>query len=431
MTGNELIWRHSYLPLHHPMMSLSHRQTRSILFVLPLLLSGISATAAFAPHLQRIESINIRSHHTQKSQTNEDARRDGIYHIAPTVRRTLWMVNKNGSDESRISNQSFDRSKLLLPVTAVVSLSLVTLAAFAQYLPGPPIDATAPPPILSTLPFGLLFSGSCEPYTTSLILRDLGSTLFSIVAAIAFVKSITYPVKMDKLDSRDARKLIHTLSAPLFILVWPLFSNAYGARVFATIVPLLNGIRLFVAGTGTEGGSGATSKNDENGQKTNNTSEGKTGIEVDLANAISRSGDAKEALQGPFVYVIVLLCCTFFFWVDTPIGVVAVATMAVGDGLADLIGRRFGASNKWPFSKSKSIAGSSAFVVGSVLGSFGLLSWLIWNGTMDPLPYDSLDLVGRLCVIAVICAGVELAPVVDDNYSVPIAAGILSAFLLN
>eukprot|EP00956_Cyclotella_meneghiniana_P015508 scaffold23809_cov62-Cyclotella_meneghiniana.AAC.14 len=236
---------------------------------------------------------------------------------------------------------------------------------------------------------------------------------------------------MDKLDSRDARKIIHTLSGPLFIFVWPLFSHALGARVFATIVPFLNGIRLFVAGTGTERVGSDTAKSNKNGQKAYNKSNEKTGIEVDLANAISRSGDAKEALQGPFVYVIVLLCCTFFFWVDTPIGIVAVATMAVGDGLADLMGRRFGATNKWPFNKRKSIAGSSAFVIGSVVGSFGLLSWLIWNGSMDPLPYDSLDLVRRLFVIAVVCAGVELAPVVDDNYSVPIAAGILSAFLLN
>jgi len=410
------------------MMSPSHRQTRSILLALSLHLSDINGAAAFSPHLQRIESISHQNQYTKNTRTNKADRQGSI---APAVRRPLRMINKSGSDENRIPKQTFDTSKLLLPVTAAVSLSLVTFAAFAQYLPGPPIDATAPPPFLSTLPFGVIFSGSCEPYTAPLILRDLGSTIFSIAAATVFVKSVTYPVKMDKLDSRDARKIIHTLSGPLFIFVWPLFSHALGARVFATIVPFLNGIRLFVAGTGTERVGSDTAKSNKNGQKAYNKSNEKTGIEVDLANAISRSGDAKEALQGPFVYVIVLLCCTFFFWVDTPIGIVAVATMAVGDGLADLMGRRFGATNKWPFNKRKSIAGSSAFVIGSVVGSFGLLSWLIWNGSMDPLPYDSLDLVRRLFVIAVVCAGVELAPVVDDNYSVPIAAGILSAFLLN
>ena len=150
-----------------------------------------------------------------------------------------------------------------------------------------------------------------------------------------------------------------------------------------------------------------------------------------MANAISRSGDAKEALQGPFVYVMVLLFSTLVFWLDSPIGIVSIATMAVGDGLADLVGRRFGATNKWPFNKSKSIAGSSAFVLGSLVGSFGLLTWLVYCGVMEPLPYDSFDLLSRLFIIAIVCAGVELLGFVDDNYSVPISAGILSAFLLN
>jgi dolichol kinase len=376
------------------------RQPRSML-VLVLLVAANAFSLHPYPNRHRT-AIKSPSHYNQHSSLSR-----------------LLMMN-GGSGDTKSKSTSVNTSKLLMPVTAAVSLSLVTLAAFTQHLPGPPIDATAPPPFLSTLPFGVIFAGSCEPYSTSLVLRDLGATLFSIVAAAGFVKSITYPAKLGKLDPRDARKLIHTFSAPLFILVWPLFSNAYGARVFASIVPLLNAIRLFVAGTGAE------SQNSSDGVDSSTT-----GSEVELANAISRSGDAKEALQGPFVYVMVLLFSTFFFWIDNPVGVVSIATMAVGDGLADLIGRRFGASNKWQFNKSKSIAGSSALVVGSLLGSYGLLSWLVWTGTMDPLPYNSFDLLGRLLIIATVSAAVELAPVIDDNYSVPITAGVLSTLLLN
>ncbi|KAL3766189.1 hypothetical protein ACHAWO_013167 [Cyclotella atomus] len=376
------------------------RQPRSI-FVLVLVVAANAFSLHPYPNRHRT-AIKSPSHYNQHSSLGR-----------------LLMMN-GGSGDTKSKSTSVNTSKLLLPITAAVSISLVTLAAFTQHLPGPPIDATAPPPFLSTLPFGVIFAGSCEPYSTSLVLRDLGATLFSIVAAAGFVKSITYPAKLGKLDPRDARKLIHTFSAPLFILVWPLFSNAYGARVFASIVPLLNAIRLFVAGTGAE------SRNSSDGVDSSTT-----GSEVELSNAISRSGDAKEALQGPFVYVMVLLFSTFFFWIDNPVGVVSIATMAVGDGLADLIGRRFGASNKWQFNKSKSIAGSSALVVGSLLGSYGLLSWLVWTGTMDPLPYNSFDLLGRLLIIATVSAAVELAPVIDDNYSVPITAGVLSTLLLN
>ena len=77
------------------------------------------------------------------------------------------------------------------------------------------------------------------------------------------------------------------------------------------------------------------------------------------------------------------------------------------------------------------MAGSVAFVVASFVLSFGLLSWLMQTGELDPLGLSSFDLAGQLLAIAVICAGVELIPAGDNNFSVPISAALLSAFLLN
>ncbi|KAL7540514.1 hypothetical protein ACHAXR_010924 [Thalassiosira sp. AJA248-18] len=355
---------------------------------------------------------------------------------------TQLRIMDNSENESRGIIAPDNNTRFLLPITALITLSLATLAAFTQHLPGPPIDATSPPPFFSTLPYGVIFSGSCDPYSNSLIVRDLSATILSIVGASVFVKAITYPAKMGKLESRDARKLIHTLSAPLFILLWPLFSNAYGARVFASIVPLLNTVRLYVAGTGGGGGgssdsssitqeSSSSSGKQSSIDDTKNNNSSIMGSESELADAISRSGDAKEALGGPFIYVLVLLFSTFVFWTDSPIGIVSIATMAVGDGLADLVGRRLGSSNKWAFNKSKSMAGSAAFVIGSFVGSYGLISWLTSTGSMDPLlELGTMGLVARLLAIAVVCAGVELIPAVDDNWTVPLSAALLSAFLL-
>ncbi len=66
-----------------------------------------------------------------------------------------------------------------------------------------------------------------------------------------------------------------------------------------------------------------------------------------------RSGDARESLGGPFIYVMVLLFSTLLFWWDSPVGVVSLATMACKDSLADLVGRRLGSTNKWFFNWSK------------------------------------------------------------------------------
>jgi phytol kinase len=54
-----------------------------------------------------------------------------------------------------------------------------------------------------------------------------------------------------------------------------------------------------------------------------------------------------------------------------PPGLVAISLMCGGDGLADIIGRRFGSTNKLPFNKSKSLAGSLAMLVGGTLMALG------------------------------------------------------------
>ncbi len=314
-----------------------------------------------------------------------------------------------------MSSPSFNK-KSIVPLAALASISATTIAAFTGHLPGPLIDATAPP-FFANLPFGVLFAGSYAAYSPALIYRDLAALVFSIVASSLFVKACTYSVTVGKLQPRDSRKIIHTFSAPLFMLVWPLFSNAYGARVFASIIPLVNAVRLYLVGTGSSG-ENASDKN----------TAGRS--ENELAQAISRSGNAEEALGGPFVYVMVLLFFTFFCFTDSPVGVIAIATMAAGDGLADLIGRRFGSNNKWSFNKDKSVAGSAAFVSGAAVASYGLISWLTGFGVMDPVNLSRMDLFGRLLIISVVCAAVELIPAGDDNYSVPLSAAILSSLLL-
>ena len=96
---------------------------------------------------------------------------------------------------------------------------------------------------------------SCwDPYSSPLILRDVASTPFSAVGATVFVDTITNQARLGNIEPRDSHKIIHTFSAPLFILLWPLYLNAYGVRVFASVVLLLNALRLIVAGTSGGGG---------------------------------------------------------------------------------------------------------------------------------------------------------------------------------
>jgi len=61
--------------------------------------------------------------------------------------------------------------------------------------------------------------------------------------------------------------------------------------------------------------------------------------EVSLAAAVSPSGDRKEAVGGPLIYVGILSAAIVMFWRDVSAGIVALSTMAAGDGIADIIGR--------------------------------------------------------------------------------------------
>ena len=55
--------------------------------------------------------------------------------------------------------------------------------------------------------------------------------------------------------------------------------------------------------------------------------------------------------------------------------------MAAGDGLADIVGRRWG-TVKWPFSASKSYAGTAAFVVGAFVVSTAVLGLMSATGCL-------------------------------------------------
>jgi len=294
----------------------------------------------------------------------------------------------NNNNDADASGDKKSKKKAIVGLTALSSFSAATIAAKWQLLPGPPIvDGTM-----------------LAPYTDALIARDLGASLLCAVLGLAFVKAVTTLASSDILEPSDSRKIIHTLSAPLFMVFWPLFSEAGGARLFAGIVPLVNAVRLFIAASGSED-------------------------EEELASAVSRSGDAKEALSGPFVYVLVLLASVLAFWRDGYAGIIASSTMAAGDGLADLVGRRFGKGNKWFFNKDKSIAGSLAFFVGASSCSITLAWWFAYTGTLIP-SMEFADVAVRIVAISAISAIVELIPLVDDNWSVPLTAAVLAAALL-
>lgn len=246
-------------------------------------------------------------------------------------------------------------------------------------------------------------------FTAMEYVRDMGSSLLCAVLGTVWVKLWTTTTKNELITPLLTRKIIHTTSAPLFMLFWPIFSSSEYARFFACVVPALNALKLYLAGSDQGGG------------------------DKELAQAVSRSGNIEEALGGPFLYTLILLSATILSWRSGLPGIVAVSTMAAGDGMADIVGRRFGKNNKWFFSEKKSIAGSMAFCVSAFLVSMVLILWLDFSTEgIDALAGMGLDCLAiRLGVISSLCTAVELVPGVDDNWTVPLSAAVLTQILFS
>lgn len=146
--------------------------------------------------------------------------------------------------------------------------------------------------------------------------------------------------------------------------------------------------------------------------------------------SVSRSGDSHELLKGPLYYCLVLIGATLVFWRNNPAGLVAVSMMCGGDGLADIIGRKFGRS-KLPWNSNKSWAGSGAMFLAGMAFAAGFI-WLFSSlGYMQS--FNQQALLPCIAAVCGACTLVESLPVntwFDDNLSVPLVAVVASMFVL-
>ncbi len=227
------------------------------------------------------------------------------------------------------------------------------------------------------------------------------ATFLTLIAAVAWLRLMDFAAHQGWIESRLSRKIIHIGTGPIFVLCWLLFPGQWYDRYLAALVPGLITVQFALIGLGIV--------KDEASVK-----------------AMSRSGDPREILRGPLYYGIMFVVLTLLFWKDSPVGMVALMMMCGGDGVADVIGRRF-PSARLPHSPDKSVAGSlGVFFGGWLLSAFVLAVYLavgVFGGSFGAylLP---------LTVIAAVCTLIESLPHRDiDNITVTVAAALLGWWL--
>ena len=230
---------------------------------------------------------------------------------------------------------------------------------------------------------------------------DLLALVITLVAALAWLRLNDFLAHRGIISSSLSRKIIHIGTGPIFVLCWLLFTPAPSARFVAAIVPLGITTQFFMVGAGIIKDKAAV-------------------------DAMARTGDRREILRGPLYYGIVFVVLTVIFWLDSPVGIIALMVLCGGDGFGDVIGKRI-ASRALPWSSRKTWTGSLAVLLGGFVFSLLVLAVFIQFGVFDFTPGE---LIPRLLLISVVCAAVESLPLRDlDNLTVPSVAVALGLLL--
>ena len=139
--------------------------------------------------------------------------------------------------------------------------------------------------------------------------------------------------------------------------------------------------------------------------------------EDEAVKTMTRTGDRRELLKGPLYFVIVATICGTLFYKSFP-GIVAMATLGWGDGVAPIVGSKYGRL-KYKIFSDKSFEGSlSMFIFGFAASLFFV--WLVLPSFVN---------ISRILLLALVATLVEgCSPKEVDNILIPVAV-IVAAFV--
>ena len=111
----------------------------------------------------------------------------------------------------------------------------------------------------------------------------------TFIISIVWLRLIDFIAAKGLVSKKLSRKIIHIGTGPIFVVCWLFFPENPFSRYLAAVIPLLISIQFFLIGIGVI----------------------KDQSSVD---AMSRTGDPKEILKGPFFYGVVFVTLTIIFW---------------------------------------------------------------------------------------------------------------------
>ncbi|CAA7406254.1 unnamed protein product [Spirodela intermedia] len=234
------------------------------------------------------------------------------------------------------------------------------------------------------------------------VARDVFSSAITSGVALLLLRFWEELAKRGVFEQTLSRKLVHISVGLTFMLFWPMFSSGELAPFLAAIAPVFNIIRMIFLGLGIW-------RNDA------------------IVKSMSRYGDYRELLKGPLFYACTITLATTVFWRTSPVAIAAVCNLCAGDGVADVIGRRFGRV-KLPYNSSKSYAGSVAMAAAGFLASVGYMYYYSLFGFVEVSWGKTLGFL----LVSLAATAVESLPIsskFDDNLTVPLTSFLVGSLV--
>jgi phytol kinase len=227
--------------------------------------------------------------------------------------------------------------------------------------------------------------------------NNIIALIVTLLVSLAWLRICDFAAHRGWISSYVSRKIIHIGTGPIFVLCWLLFKNTPSAPYLAALVPGAITLQFILVGLGVIKDEAAVQ-------------------------AMSRTGDRREILKGPLYYGIVFVVVTILYWLNNPVGIVALMLVCGGDGLAALVGRQYGKA-KLPWNKKKSWVGFLGVLLGGWILSAFVLAVFVAAGVF-PAPFTAY-LLG-ITLVSFAGALVESLPFEDvDNLTITLAALII------
>lgn len=227
--------------------------------------------------------------------------------------------------------------------------------------------------------------------------NNLLALVATFAASLAWLRLNDFMAHRGWISGHMSRKIIHIGTGPLFVVCWLLFTPATSSRFLAALVPFAITVQFALVGLGIMKDQAAVE-------------------------AMSRTGDRREILRGPLYYGIVFVLLTIIYWLESPIGIIALMMLCGGDGLAEIIGRRWGHKKIFKRANKTWVGSISFFLGGWLLAAIVMVIFIA--ASVFKISYAGLLL--PLTVIAFISTLVEaISPLDLDNITVPLVAVIL------